>query len=64
MSAKDALTPVDFAVVRRKAEIRGRLEDADALVAMLQKECDDRPVQCGKVGFRGRGSSRNGKQAV
>lgn len=45
------LTPGDFAVVRRKAEIRGRLADADALVAMLRKECDGKPVQGGRVGF-------------
>ena len=45
------LTPGDFAVVRREAEIRGRLEDANALVAMLQKECDGKPAQNGKVGF-------------
>lgn len=44
------------------AETRGRLEDADALVAMLQRECDDKPLHCGKVGFRWRASSRNGKR--
>lgn len=47
------LTPGDFAVVRRKAEIRGRLGDPQALVAMLQAECDGKPGQSGKVGFQG-----------
>lgn len=53
------LTPGDFAVVRRKAAIRGRLEDPDALVAMLQKECGGKPVQSVKARFRGRGAAGN-----
>ncbi len=58
------LTPGDFAVVRRKAEIRGRLNDADALVVMLQKECDGKPAQSGKVGFRGGGPAGGRGQAA
>ena len=45
------LTPGDFAVVRRKAAIRGRLQDSDALVGMLQEECDAKPERGGTVGF-------------
>ena len=45
------LTPGDFAVVRRKAEIRGRLDVPDALVRMLQEECDAKPERSGTVGF-------------
>ena len=45
------LTPGDFAVVRRKAEIRGRLDAPDALVRMLQEECDAKPERSGTVGF-------------
>ena len=52
------LTPGDFAVVRRKAEIRGRLDDARALVGMLQRECDAKPDRTATVGFRDREPSR------
>ena len=52
------LTPGDFAVVRRNAEIRGRLGDADALVAMLREECNAKPDRTATVGFRGREPSR------
>lgn len=45
------LTPGDFAVVRRNAGIRGRLDDADVLVRMLQEECDAKPERSGTVGF-------------
>lgn len=45
------LTPGDFAVVRRQARFRGRLADADALVRMLQDECDAKPERSGTVGF-------------
>ena len=45
------LTPGDFAVVRRQARLRDRLGDADALVRMLQDECDAKPERSGTVGF-------------
>ncbi len=45
------LTPGDFEVVRRKAGIRGRLDNADVLVRMLQEECDAKPERSGTVGF-------------
>ena len=64
LSAMRLLTPGDFAVVRRKAEIRGRLNDAPALVAMLQEECDAKPVRSGTAGFGGRGSSASKDQAA
>ncbi len=39
------LTPGDFAVVRRKAEILHLLRDAPMLVDMLRAECDAKPDQ-------------------
>ena len=38
-----ALTPGDFAVVHRMAEVLGRLEDSEALTAMLRAECSAKP---------------------
>ena len=46
------LTPGDFPVVRRKAEVTGQLDDADTLVAMLKAECDAKPNRPGGIGFR------------
>ena len=46
-----ALTPGDFAVVRRKAAVLGRLEDAGALAAMLRAECDAKPDRPQPIGF-------------
>ena len=37
------LTPGDFAVVRRKAEILGHLQDAKALAELLRSECEAKP---------------------
>ena len=45
------LTPGDFAVVRRKAEILGLLGDAQALTRMLRAECDAKPAGARRVGF-------------
>ena len=47
-----ALTPGDFAVVRRKAEILGELADPDTLTAMLRAECDAKPNRPRTIGFR------------
>ena len=47
-----ALTPGDFAVVRRKAKLLGRLEEPDALAAMLSAECAAKPDRPRPVGFR------------
>ena len=47
------LTPGDFAVVHRKAEVLGRLEDPQALTAMLRAECDAKREGMGGIGFRG-----------
>ncbi len=52
LSSLNALTPGDFPVVRRKAEVTGQLDDADALVAMLKAECDAKPNRPGGMGFR------------
>ncbi len=51
-AALTALTPGDFAVVRRKAELLGRLEDPDALAAMLSDECAAKPDRPQPFGFR------------
>ena len=47
-----ALTPGDFAVVRRKAALLGRLEKPNALAAMLSAECAAKPDRPRPVGFR------------
>ena len=46
------LTPGDFAVVRRKAEVMGQLADREALAAMLRAECDARREGMRGIGFR------------
>lgn len=45
------LTPGDFAVVRRKAEILGHLQDAKALAELLHAECEAKPNHSRKMGF-------------
>ena len=45
------LTPGDFAVVRRKAEILGHLQDAQALAELLCAECEAKPDHSRKMGF-------------
>ena len=45
------LTPGDFAVVRRKAEILDKLEDPEALADMLREECKGKPDRPTSVGF-------------
>lgn len=45
------LTPGDFAVVRRKAEILGHLQDAKALAELLRAECEAKQNHTRKVGF-------------
>ena len=47
-----ALTPGDFAVVRRKAELLGRLQDLETLAGMLRAECDAKPDRPRPIGFR------------
>ena len=51
LSALTALTPGDFAVVRRKAEILDRLQEPDALTAMLRDECEAKPGRPRAIGF-------------
>ena len=46
------LTPGDFAVVRRKAKLLGRLQEPGALAAMLHTECAAKPVQASAIGFQ------------
>ena len=45
------LTPGDFAVVRRQAEVLGKLEDPEALAGMLRGECEAKPNRLTAVGF-------------
>ena len=52
LAALATLTPGDFAVVRRKAEVLGQLDDPQALTAMLRAECDAKRGGTGGIGFR------------
>ena len=45
-------TPGDFAVVHRKAEILGNLEEPEALAAILRAECEAKPDRPRPIGFR------------
>ena len=51
--ALSGVTPGDFAVVRRRAEILGKLGDANALAAMLREERDAKPDRPTRIGFGG-----------
>ena len=46
------LTPGDFAVVRKKAEILRCLDDPAALASMLREECDAKEERRRPIGFR------------
>ena len=52
LAALAVLTPGDFAVVRRKAEILDRLHEPEALAAMLREECGAKPDRPRAIGFR------------
>ena len=52
LAALAALTPGDFAVVRRKAEVLGCLRETATLAAMLCAECDAKPDRPRAIGFR------------
>ena len=47
----DRLTPADFAVVKRRAEVLGCGDDAQALARMLGEECAAKPGPTGRPGF-------------
>ncbi len=47
------LTPGDFAVVRRKADVLGCLRNPEALAGLLREECDAKPERRRPIGFRG-----------
>lgn len=47
-----ALTPGDFAVVKRKAEILGATESPSKLLSMLSEECTVKPNVSRPIGFR------------
>ena len=53
LGALDVLTPGDFEVVRRKADVLGKLSDGDALVEMLRAECAAKPNCAPSIGFGG-----------
>ena len=53
--ALSGVTPGDFAVVRRRAEILGKLGEANSLAAMLREECDAKPDRPKRIGFGVRG---------
>ena len=46
-----ALTPGDFAVVKRKAAILGNLDQSSALLTMLEQECAAKPGVSRPIGF-------------
>ena len=48
-----ALTPGDFAVVRKKADVLGCLHEPDTLAAMLRAECEIKPNRPKSIGFLG-----------
>ena len=52
LTALGTLTPGDFAVVRRKAEILGCLGEPAELLSMLREECKAKPDQPRPIGFR------------
>ena len=52
VAALRALTPGDFAVVRRKAEVLDCLREPETLAAMLRAECDSKPDRPRTIGLR------------
>ena len=52
LSSLTELTPGDFAVVRRKADILGCLDEPAALVSMLHEECAAKSDHARPIGFR------------
>ena len=52
VAALRVLTPGDFAVVRRKAEILDCLRESETLTAMLRTECDAKPDAPRTIGLR------------
>ncbi len=52
IAALTALTPGDFAVVRKQAEVLDCLREPEALAAMLRAECDAKPDCPRAIGFR------------
>ena len=51
-AALGVLTPGDFAVVRRKAEVLDCLREPETLAAMLRAECDAKPDRPRAIGLR------------
>ena len=52
LGSLSTLTPGDFSVVHRKAEVLGLLQDAQALTVMLREECEAKRQGTGSIGFR------------
>lgn len=51
LSSMTMLAPGDFSVVKKKADILGCINDADALLEMLKAECEIKPDKGKRVGF-------------
>ena len=47
----DMLTPADFEVVKRKADLLGQTSDGESLTAMLKSECELKPGSSKPFGF-------------
>ena len=53
LSGLGTLTPGDFAVVRRRAEVLDCLQDPTALAGMLREESEAKPDRPKRIGFGG-----------
>ena len=52
LASLGGLTPGDFAVVRRKAELLGQLDEPEVLLVLLRAECEAKPGRPRPIGFR------------
>ena len=52
LAALSVLTPGDFAVVRRSVEVLGLQQETRTIVDLLRTECEAKPDQLRKTGFR------------
>lgn len=53
LEALTNLTPGDFAIVKRRAEVLGKEDDAEVIVCMLKEESEFKPERINPIGFRG-----------
>ena len=52
IKALSNLTPGDFATVKRRAEVLGKLAEVGTIAAMLQEESEAKPERANPIGFR------------